>query len=109
MRQTIDDCLSEATDIEGLIEVLKGLRDGSIERVAVDTPEPSAFARGILNSERYTFLDDAPLEERRTQAVLNRRTIDPQMLDDLGALDPAAVELRARAGVAAARIERRSA
>ncbi len=92
VRQTIDDCLSEATDIEGLIEVLKGLRDGSIERVAVDTTEPSAFARGILNSERYTFLDDAPLEERRTQAVLSRRTIDPKLLDNLGALDPAAVE-----------------
>jgi ATP-dependent Lhr-like helicase len=92
VRQTIDDCLSEATDIEGLIAVLKGLCDGSIERVAVDTPEPSAFARGILNSERYTFLDDAPLEERRTQAVLSRRTLDPRSLDDLGALDPAAVE-----------------
>ncbi len=92
VRQTIDDCLSEATDVAGLIEVLKGLRDGSIERVAIDTTEPSAFARGILNSELYTFLDDAPLEERRTQAVLNRRTIDPKMLDDLGALDPAAVE-----------------
>jgi ATP-dependent Lhr-like helicase len=92
VRQTIDDCLSEATDIEGLIEVLKGLRDGSIERVAVDTTEPSAFARGILNSELYSFLDDAPLEERRTQAVLNRRTLDVRTMDDIGALDPAAVE-----------------
>jgi ATP-dependent Lhr-like helicase len=91
VRQTIDDCLGEATDIEGLIEVLKGLRDGSIERVAIDTTEPSAFARGILNSELYTFLDDAPLEERRTQAVVNRRALDPKLLDDLGALDPAAV------------------
>jgi len=93
VRQTIDDCLSEATDIEGLIEVLNGLRDGSIERVAVNTTEPSAFARGILNSELYTFLDDAPLEERRTQAVLSRRAIDPKSQDELGALDPAAVEL----------------
>ena len=76
VRQTIEDCLTEATDLAGLIEVLKGLRDGSIERVAVDTPEPSAFARGILNSELYTFLDDAPLEERRTQAVLSRRSLD---------------------------------
>ncbi|HEY3789614.1 MAG TPA: DEAD/DEAH box helicase, partial [Urbifossiella sp.] len=66
VRQTIDDCLTEATDIAGLIEVLKGLRAGSIERLAVDTPEPSAFARGIINSGAYTFLDDAPLEERRT-------------------------------------------
>jgi ATP-dependent Lhr-like helicase len=92
VRQTIDDCLTEATDIAGLIEVLKGLRDGSIERVAVDTTEPSAFARGILNSELYTFLDDAPLEERRTQAVLSRRSLDARLLDDIGALDPAAVE-----------------
>jgi ATP-dependent Lhr-like helicase len=92
VRQTIDDCLTEATDVAGLVEVLKGLQDGSIERVAVDTVEPSAFARGILNSELYSFLDDAPLEERRTQAVLNRRALDRQSLDDIGALDPAAVQ-----------------
>jgi ATP-dependent Lhr-like helicase len=92
VRQTIEDCLTEATDVAGLIEVLKGLRDGSIERVAVDTPEPSAFARGILSSELYTFLDDAPLEERRTQAVLARRALDARSLDSIGALDPAAVE-----------------
>jgi ATP-dependent Lhr-like helicase len=92
VRQTIEDCLTEATDIEGLIGVLKGLRDGSIERLAVDTSEPSTFARGILNSEMYTFLDDAPLEERRTQAVLSRRTLDQQTLDSFGALDPIAVQ-----------------
>ena len=92
VRQTIEDCLTEATDIEGLIKVLEGLRDGSIERVAVDTAEPSAFARGVLNSGPYTFLDDAPLEERRTQAVINRRTLDPKTVDEMGALDPKAVE-----------------
>jgi ATP-dependent Lhr-like helicase len=92
VKQTVDDCLTESTDIAGLIEVLKGLRDGSIERVAVDTPEPSAFARGILNSQLYTFLDDAPLEERRTQAVLSRRGLDARLSDNIGALDPAAVE-----------------
>jgi ATP-dependent Lhr-like helicase len=92
VRQTIEDCLTESTDVAGLIEALKGLRSGAIERVAIDTAEPSAFARGILNSELYTFLDDAPLEERRTQAVLSRRTLDDRSLDTLGALDPAAVE-----------------
>jgi ATP-dependent Lhr-like helicase len=92
IRQTIDDCLTESTDVEGLIAVLEELRDGRIERVAVDTPEPSAFARGILNSELYTFLDDAPLEERRTQAVISRRGLDPKALDNIGALEPAAVE-----------------
>jgi ATP-dependent Lhr-like helicase len=92
VRQTIDDCLTEATDVAGLIDVLQALRDGSIECVAVDTPEPSAFARGILNSELYTFLDDAPLEERRTQAVLSRRSLDARALDSIAALDADAVE-----------------
>jgi ATP-dependent Lhr-like helicase len=92
VHQTIDDCLTESTDVEGLIAVLTELREGRIERVAVDTPEPSSFARGILNSELYTFLDDAPLEERRTQAVISRRSLDPKALDNIGALEPAAVE-----------------
>lgn len=92
VRQTIEDCLTEATDVAGLREVLHALRDGGIERVAVDTPEPSVFARGILNSQPYSFLDDAPLEERRTQAVISRRTLEPKALDEIGALDPAAVD-----------------
>jgi ATP-dependent Lhr-like helicase len=92
VRQTIEDCLTEAMDVEGFLELLRGLRSGTIERFAVDTPEPSAFARGILNAAPYAFLDDAPLEERRTQAVSARRVLDPATADTLGALDPAAVE-----------------
>jgi ATP-dependent Lhr-like helicase len=92
VRQTIEDCLHEATDVSGLVHVLKDIRSGAIETLAVDTAEPSSFARGILNSEMYTFLDDAPLEERRTQAVMSRRTLDDRMADGIGALDPAAIE-----------------
>jgi len=92
VRQTVEDCLTEAMDCEGFLAVLRGLADGSIERHAIDTPEPSAFARGILASAPYTFLDDAPLEERRTQAVMSRRILDIRTADELGALDPAAVE-----------------
>ncbi len=91
VRQTVEDCLTEAMDVDGFLEVLRGLRDGSIERRAIDTPEPSAFARGILTSPPYTFLDDAPLEERRTRAVLTRRILDPRTADELGALDADAV------------------
>ena len=91
VRQTIEDCLHEAMDVEGFLEVLRGLRDGRIRRHAVDTREPSAFARGILNVMPYGFLDDAPLEERRTQAVSARRGLDPEIADTLGALDPDAV------------------
>lgn len=91
VRQTIEDCLTEAMDVEGFLDVLRGLRDGRIERRAVDTVEPSAFARGILAAQPYTFLDDAPLEERRTQAVLARRVLDTRTADELGALDPQAI------------------
>jgi ATP-dependent Lhr-like helicase len=91
VRQTIEDCLTEAMDVDGFLEVVRGLRDGSIERVAVDLPEPSPFARGILASQPYSFLDDAPLEERRTQAVMVRRTLDVKSADDIGALDPDAI------------------
>jgi ATP-dependent Lhr-like helicase len=83
--------MTEFMDVEGFLDVLRGLRDGSIERRAVDSPEPSAFAMGILAAQPYTFLDDAPLEERRTQAVLARRTLDVKTADELGALDPEAI------------------
>jgi ATP-dependent Lhr-like helicase len=91
VRQTVEDCLTEATDADGFLEVVKGLASGRIERVAVDVPEPSAFARGVLSVKPYGFLDDAPLEERRTQAVLSRRVVADRVADGIGALDPDAV------------------
>jgi ATP-dependent Lhr-like helicase len=91
VRQTVEDCLHEALDVNGLIELLEGIESGRIETRAVDTPEPSPFARGILAAHPYSFLDDAPLEERRTQAVLTRRALDARIADDLGALDPEAI------------------
>jgi ATP-dependent Lhr-like helicase len=75
VRQTIEDCLNEAMDVDGFLEVLRGLRDGTIDRIAIDTTEPSAFARSILTAKPYTFLDDAPLEERRAQAVDARPSV----------------------------------
>src|SRR6185436_4728684 len=87
VRQTIEDCLTEAMDVDGFLEVLRGLKDGSIERRAIDTVEPSSFARGILSSQPYSILDDAPLEERRTRAVFSRRVLDDRTSDEIGALD----------------------
>jgi ATP-dependent Lhr-like helicase len=55
-----------------------------------DTTEPSLFAHEILSGRPYTFLDDAPLEERRSRAVALRRGL-PESLRDLGRLDPAAI------------------
>jgi ATP-dependent Lhr-like helicase len=91
VRQTIDDCLTEAMDVDGMLAVLRGIRDGTIRCSAVDTTAPSVFSHGILAANPYAFLDDAPLEERRTQAVITRRVLDARTADDLGALDPAAV------------------
>jgi len=91
VRQTVEDCLRGAMNVDGLAELLRGLADGSIETVAVDLAEPSPFARSVLTMRPYGFLDDAPLEERRTQAVQARRTIGARAADEIGALDPEAV------------------
>ncbi|MBL8270409.1 MAG: ATP-dependent DNA helicase, partial [Steroidobacter sp.] len=45
----------------------------------------------VLSARPYAYLDDAPLEERRTQAVMSRRWMDPQSASDIGKLDPAAI------------------
>jgi ATP-dependent helicase Lhr and Lhr-like helicase len=88
--QAIRDCLEEAMDLEGLRRVLERIHRGEVQLVARDTPEPSAFAHDILHARPYAFLDDAPLEERRTQAVQSRRAGSTRD-DHLGALDSAAI------------------
>jgi len=90
--QTVRDCLEEAMDIEGLRAVLARIHGGELRLVARDTPEPSVFAHEILNAKPYAFLDDAPLEERRSHAVQTRRGGDASSADDLSALDPSAIE-----------------
>ncbi|BAP78660.1 ATP-dependent DNA helicase [Pseudomonas sp. MT-1] len=90
--QTLNDCLHEAMDSEGWLALLRRIEAGQIELLARDLPTPSPLAMEVLGARPYAFLDDAPLEERRTQAVLNRRWTDPESSDDLGALDAAAIQ-----------------
>ncbi len=92
VEQTLRDCLTEAMDVDGWLDLLRGIEAGTIEVVARDLPEPSPLAAEILGARPYAFLDDAPLEERRTQAVQMRRWSDPESADDLGALDAAAID-----------------
>ncbi|HEY5766644.1 MAG TPA: helicase-related protein, partial [Candidatus Udaeobacter sp.] len=92
VKQTIDDCLTEAMDIDGLEEVLRRIEHGEIRCIARDLPEPSPLAAEILNARPYAFLDNAPLEERRTQAVYTRRASERNGSDGLGVLDAAAIE-----------------
>jgi ATP-dependent helicase Lhr and Lhr-like helicase len=91
VRETIDNCLYEAMDLDGLKRVLADVAEGRIETVAIDTPEPSPFSHEILNANPYAYLDDAPLEERRARAVQMRRTLPAEDAAAAGALDPAAI------------------
>jgi ATP-dependent Lhr-like helicase len=91
VRETVRDCLTEAMDLEGLRAVIADLRGGRIETLARDVPEPSVFAHEILNANPYAFLDDAPLEERRTRAVALRRGLPAEVVERIGGLDPACI------------------
>lgn len=96
VNQTIYDALNEAMDIDGLLALLEGIQRGEIECIARDLREPSPIAHEILTARPYAFLDDVPFEERRTQSVMLRRFLDPEKASDLGALDPAIIELIVR-------------
>jgi ATP-dependent Lhr-like helicase len=98
VREVMKDIFHEALDLEGLKDVLRKMRSGEIKCIAVDTPVPSVFSHEILNTNPYAYLDDAPLEERRARAVEMRRTLPESVLQEVGALDPAAIaEVRADA------------
>ncbi len=91
VKETIRDCLTEAMDVDGLERLLRELAAGTVRVACRDLTEPSPLAAEVLGARPYAFLDDAPLEERRTQAVLARRFLDPEKAEDLGRLDEAAI------------------
>jgi ATP-dependent helicase Lhr and Lhr-like helicase len=91
VRETVRDCLVEAMDAAGLRAVLEAVADGRVQTTARELPEPSVFAHEILNANPYAFLDDAPLEERRTRAVSVRRGLPATVVERIGGLDPEAV------------------
>jgi ATP-dependent Lhr-like helicase len=89
--QTLHDCLHAAMDVAALLRLLKRLESGEIRIAARDLTAPSPLAAEILTARPYAFLDDAPLEERRTQAVQSRRWGDIESTDDFARLDAAAI------------------
>ncbi len=92
VNETIENCLHEAMDIDGLRQVLEGIEAGRIHKVAIDTVSASQFSHEILNANHYAFLDDAPLEERRTRAVQLRQKLGTDVTDGEGVLDPEAID-----------------
>ncbi len=92
--ETIRDCLVEAMDLEGLLGMLERLERGEIQVMACDTVEPSPLSHELINANPYAFLDDAPLEERRTRAVTMRRGLPASTQNDvIGTLDDGAIAL----------------
>ncbi len=90
--EVMKDVLQEAMDLEGLIEILRGIAAGTIRCLAVDTPIPSQFAHELINANPYAFLDDAGLEERRARAVSLRRALPDSVTEGAGRLDQHAIE-----------------
>jgi ATP-dependent Lhr-like helicase len=90
--EVMKDVLHEAMDLDGLIEVLRGIKDGSIRCLAVDTPIPSQFAHELLNANPYAYLDEAGLEERRARATTLRRDLPDSILEGAGRLDQHAID-----------------
>ncbi|MDT3679410.1 MAG: DEAD/DEAH box helicase [Burkholderiaceae bacterium] len=90
--QTLADCLNDAMDAPGWLRLLQSIERADVEVVARDLVEPSPLASEAIAARVYAFLDDAPLEERRTEAVRSRRHLDPDSADDLGRLDAQAIE-----------------
>jgi ATP-dependent helicase Lhr and Lhr-like helicase len=100
VRQTVDDCLHEGLSIEGLVDLWSQVESGAIAVHTVESSEPSPLSHAILSGRPFTFLDGAPLEERRTRALSLRRGLGqlgpnglPVPTDELDALDPDAVAL----------------
>ncbi|HTU39698.1 MAG TPA: DEAD/DEAH box helicase [Acidimicrobiales bacterium] len=99
-RQTVDDCLHEGLSVEGLVDVWSKVESGAIAVHTVESSEPSPFSHAILSGRPYTYLDDAPLEERRTRALSLRRGLGqlgpdglPVPVDEMAPLDPDAVAM----------------
>ncbi|HEY5475501.1 MAG TPA: DEAD/DEAH box helicase [Tepidiformaceae bacterium] len=79
--ETYRECLRDVFDLPGLIEVLAAIRSRAIRIASVETNHASPFARSLLFDyvAAYMYEGDAPLAERRAQAL----TLDRDLLRDL--------------------------
>ncbi len=79
--ETYRECLRDVFDIPALVRVLKKIGNRDIHVTAVDSRQPSPFAGALLFSyiANYIYEGDAPLAERRAQAL----SIDQAQLREL--------------------------
>jgi len=75
------ECLQDVFDMPALLEVLRAIRSRDVRVVTVDSRSPSPFASALLFAYVGNFIyeGDAPLAERRAQAL----TVDPAQLRQL--------------------------
>jgi ATP-dependent helicase Lhr and Lhr-like helicase len=91
VRQTVDDTLHEAIDLEGVRTLLERIEAGEVRIHCRDTTEPSVLAHEIISARPYAFLDDEETQNRRTNAVKLRRGL-PTELGSIAELESEAVE-----------------
>jgi ATP-dependent Lhr-like helicase len=79
--ETMRECLQDVYDLPGLVTLCRQVESGDIRLVEVETPTPSPFARSLLFGYVAAFMyeGDAPLAERRAQAL----TLDASLLAEL--------------------------
>jgi ATP-dependent Lhr-like helicase len=61
VQQTIADCLTEAMDVSGFLELLRAIEGGAVRVLYRDLTEASPLSHEIINANPYAFLDPAPL------------------------------------------------
>jgi ATP-dependent Lhr-like helicase len=79
--ETYRECLRDIFDMPALVELLREIRARDIRVVPVTTRVPSPFAAALMFTYVGNFIyeGDAPLAERRAQAL----TVDPAQLREL--------------------------
>ena len=79
--ETFRECLQDVFDVPGLVKLAESVRRREIRLVTADTRVPSPFAASLLFGyvANYLYDGDAPLAERRAQAL----AVDPYQLREL--------------------------
>ena len=91
VQQTIEDCLTQVMDIDGLLAFLRRLEAGDIRVLSRDLSAPSPLSDAVLTAKPYAFLDDGDAENRRTAAVKTTRLMDVDTAAGLARLEPAVI------------------
>jgi len=76
------DALRDVLDLEGLLQVVRGIARGEIEVVVVERRTPSPFARSLWLpfAAVYLYQGDVPRAERQAQALAVNREVLEEVL-----------------------------